>query len=206
VSLLKDAVPDIRNNPEVLAFLARFTDLGFLSLVIFIAVGALLTVVVQSSSAAMAITLAMTYSGWIDYPTAAAIVLGENIGTTVTAYLASLNATANAKRAARAHFLFNIFGVAWMIVIIGPFLEFVDVIVPAMFHTLFNVINTLVCIGFIPFFERVVRRMVKDDPVSDPRQYHLTYVRGGFQGPLRVLCCPLQRSEPGGAEAAAGVR
>jgi phosphate:Na+ symporter len=101
LSLPKDAVPDIRSNPEVLAFLARYTDLGFLSLMIFMAVGALLTVIVQSSSAAMAITLAMSCSGWIDFATAAAIVLGEDIGTTVTTYLAALDTTANARRAAR---------------------------------------------------------------------------------------------------------
>lgn len=167
LSLLKDAVPDIRNNPEVLRFLANYTDLGFLSFLLFVLVGTLLTVVVQSSSAAMAITLTMTFNGWIDYPTAAAIVLGENIGTTVTAYIASLNSGTNAKRAARAHTFFNLFGVLWMALLFNPALALVDALVPgsiasrtdiashlAMFHTLFNLTNTAICIGFVPLFEK----------------------------------------------------
>jgi len=199
LSLLKDSVPDIRNNPEVLEFLAHYTDLGFLSYVIFIVVGAILTVVVQSSSAAMAITLTMTFSGWIDYQTAAAIVLGENIGTTVTAYLASLNAGANAKRAARAHLLFNLFGVFWISFFFVPVLAGIDAIVPgsitsradiashlAMFHTLFNVANTAVCIGFVPLIERAVQRLVPEDTGIDPRQYRLHYVRGGFQDTVEL--------------------
>src|SRR6056297_889024 len=148
----------------MLEFITHFTDLGFLSFVIFVIFGTLLTVVVQSSSAAMAITLTMTFNGWIDYPTAAAIVLGENIGTTVTAYIASLNAGANARRAARAHTFFNLFGVLWMAALYQPVLALVDTIVPgsiasrtdiaahlAMFHTLFNITNTAICIGFVPF-------------------------------------------------------
>jgi phosphate:Na+ symporter len=194
LSLLKDAVPDIRSNPEILRFLANYTDLGFLSFLLFIAVGTILTVVVQSSSAAMAITLTMTFNGWIDYPTAAAIVLGENIGTTVTAYLASLNAGANAKRAARAHTFFNLFGVLWMAFVFYPALGFVDALVPgsiasrtdiaahlAMFHTLFNVTNTAICIGFVPFFEKLVHRMVPEAAVEDAKSYRLPYVRSGLQ-------------------------
>lgn len=194
LSLLKDAVPDIRNNPEILQFLANYTDLGFLSFLLFVVVGTVLTVVVQSSSAAMAITLTMTFNGWIDYPTAAAIVLGENIGTTVTAYLASLNSGANAKRAARAHTFFNLFGVLWMAALFQPALALVDAIVPgsiasrtdiashlAMFHTLFNVTNTAICIGFVPFFEKLVYRMVPESAVEDARSYRLPYVRTGLQ-------------------------
>lgn len=194
LSLLKDAVPDIRNNPEVLTFLTHYTDLGFLSFLLFVVVGTVLTIAVQSSSAAMAITLTMTFSGWIDYQTAAAIVLGENIGTTVTAALAALNAGANAKRAARAHLVFNIFGVIWMAMIFVPMLGFIDRIVPgaitdrsaiaahlAMFHTVFNLLNTVICIGFVPRIERFVRRLVPDDDEGDPTEYHLPYVRSGFQ-------------------------
>lgn len=194
LSLLKDAVPDIRNNPEVLRFLANYTDLGFLSFLLFVLVGTLLTVVVQSSSAAMAITLTMTFNGWIDYPTAAAIVLGENIGTTVTAYIASLNSGANAKRAARAHTFFNLFGVLWMAILFNPALALVDALVPgsiasrtdiashlAMFHTLFNITNTAICIGFVPFFEKLVYRMVPERAVEDAKSYRLPYVRTGLQ-------------------------
>lgn len=199
LSLLKDAVPDIRNNPEILSFLARYTDLGFLSFLLFIAVGTVLTVAVQSSSAAMAITLTMTFSGWIDYPTAAAIILGENIGTTVTAYMASINAGANAKRAARAHLMFNLLGVTWMAAVFTPMLGLIDAIVPgsiadpneiaghlAMFHTVFNVTNTLLFIGFVPVFERLVHRMVADDIRDNAEAYHLPYVRGGFQDAVEL--------------------
>jgi len=199
LSLLKDAVPDIRNNPEVLSFLARYTDLGFLSFILFIGVGTVLTVAVQSSSAAMAITLTMTFSGWIDYPTAAAIILGENIGTTVTAYMASINAGANAKRAARAHLMFNLLGVTWMAIVFNPMLGLIDAIVPgsiadpneiashlAMFHTVFNIANTVLFIGFVPVFERLVHRMVPDDIRDNAEAYHLPYVRGGFQDAVEL--------------------
>ena len=108
LKFLKSSVPDIKNNPEVLQFLSNYTDLGMISLLIFIVVGVILTIVVQSSSAAMTITITMAYSGWIDFPTACALVLGENIGTTITAYLASLNANYHAKRTARAHMIFNV--------------------------------------------------------------------------------------------------
>jgi phosphate:Na+ symporter len=194
LSLLKDSVPDIRSNPEILEFLSHYTDLGFLSFIIFIVAGAILTIVVQSSSAAMAITLTMAFSGWIDYPTAAAVVLGENIGTTVTAYLASLDASANAKRAARAHTIFNLIGVIWISLVFRPFLGFVDQLVPgastsraalttqlAMFHTLFNVANTLVCIGFVPLLERAVRAIVPEGREVAPAEYRFPYMNVGFQ-------------------------
>ncbi len=194
LGLLKDAVPDIRENPEILSFLARFTGRGVLSFVVFVAAGTIITVIVQSSSAAMAITLTMTFTGWIDYPTAAAIILGENIGTTVTAYLASLNSGVTARRAARAHTLFNLFGVFWIAFLFQPFLSLVDIIVPgevtgriaitahlAMFHTLFNVVNTIICIAFVPQFERVVQAMVREKPSDRPGAYRFSYKRGGIQ-------------------------
>ena len=206
LSLLKDAVPDIRGNPEILRFLADYTNLGFGSFVIFVVVGTVLTITVQSSSAAMAITLTMTYSGWIDYYTAAAIVLGENIGTTVTAYLASLNGGVNAKRAARAHLLFNLFGVLWMAFVFRPVLGMVDGIVPgdvshpteiaahlAMFHTLFNVTNTVLCIGFVPVLERVVKRLVPDRELSAEQPYRLHYIRGGFQDAVELNLITVRR-------------
>ncbi len=192
LSLLKDSVPDIRSNPEVLQFLSKYTDLGFLSFLIFVAAGTALTVVVQSSSAAMAITIAMAYSGWIDFPTAAAIVLGENIGTTVTAYLASLNGNVNARRAARAHLIFNLFGVFWIAFLFRPFLSLVDWIIPgaadaegipthlALFHTLFNVTNTLVCVGFVKQFAQVTTRLVRARKSEKPAA-HLKYIHAGIQ-------------------------
>ena len=194
LGLLKDSVPDIRENPQVLEFLTNFTGLRFASFLVFVFAGTILTIIVQSSSAAMAITLTMTFSGWIDYPTAAAIILGENIGTTVTAYIAALNAGPNARRAARAHTLFNIFGVLWMAILFQPFLRFVDVIVPgeitgriettahlAMFHSLFNIVNTILCIGFVKRIERLVNRLVKERATDATKTYHFSYVKSQLQ-------------------------
>jgi phosphate:Na+ symporter len=130
LQFLKGSVPEIRDNPEVLHFLSRYTDMGLLSFLIFVCAGTVLTVVVQSSSAAMAITLTMAYAGWIDFPTAAAIVLGENIGTTVTAFVASIGTSVNARRAARVHLLFNVAGVLWMAAAFNPFLRLVELLVP----------------------------------------------------------------------------
>ncbi|THB67980.1 MAG: Na/Pi cotransporter family protein [Spirochaetaceae bacterium] len=189
---LKDGVPDIRQHPEVLEIIASFTGHGIFSLLLFVIIGALITVVMQSSSAAMAVTLTMAYSGWIDYPTAAAIVLGENIGTTFTAFLASLGTDVNARRASRAHTLFNIFGVLWMLILFRPFLMLVDAIVPgqmlggsdptllpahlAAFHTLFNITNSLVFVGWIPWFAKLVQKLVPDKDGDTAEEYSLAYL------------------------------
>ena len=126
LDLLKDSVPDIKNNPGILAFLNNYTDLGFLSILIFALIGTILTIVVQSSSASTAITLIMLAEGWIDFPIAAAMILGENIGTTITANIAALVGNIHAKRAARFHSMFNLIGVAWMLILFYPFLNFID--------------------------------------------------------------------------------
>lgn len=123
LEFLKDSVPDLQSNPEVLEFLSQYTDKGLLSTLIFIGVGTIITIVVQSSSAAMALTLVMCYQGWIPFQLAAAMIMGENIGTTITANLAALVANVHAKRAARAHFLFNVFGVIWMIIAFPLFIS-----------------------------------------------------------------------------------
>ncbi|MBT5812840.1 MAG: Na/Pi cotransporter family protein [Opitutales bacterium] len=187
LSLLKKAVPDIKSNPEALEWISSLGNYGFGSIIIFIFVGVVLTVVVQSSSVAGAITLTMAYKGWIDYPQAAAIILGENIGTTITAYLASITANTAAKRAARAHFMFNIIGVIWMLALFVPFTNLVDLLMPgdpeftiidadgvsskpslpnhmAMFHTLFNLVNIGMLIAFVPKIAQFVEWMIKDKP------------------------------------------
>jgi phosphate:Na+ symporter len=173
---LKDSVPDIRNSPEALQFIQNYTGRGVLSVLFFFTFGTILTIVVQSSSVAGAITITMAYKGWIDYPSAAAIILGENVGTTITANIAALGANFNAKRAARAHFVFNIVGVIWAIALFGPFSRLVDAIMPgdsadpasipqhmAAFHTLFNLCNILLLIGFVPHLARLVERLVKPE-------------------------------------------
>lgn len=184
---LKDAVPDIKNNPEVLEFIKDYTGHGLASTPIFLGFGILLTIIVQSSSVAGAITLTMAYKGWIDFPTACAITLGENIGTTITANLAALGGNVQAKRAARVHFIFNVIGVVWAIALFHPFVNFVQDLVPAdatdpvhmplhmaAFHSLFNVLNTALLIGFVPQLARLAERLVKDRPAK-PARDHMDY-------------------------------
>ncbi len=172
---LKDSVPDIRNHPEVLDFVRDYSGHGMGSVLLFIGIGLLLTIIVQSSSVAGAITITMAYKGWIDYHSAAAIVLGENIGTTITANLAAIGGSTAAKRAARAHTVFNLIGVCWMLVIFEPFADFINRVVPgdaaqpehiainlAAFHSLFNLINIVALVAFIPQLERLVIWLVPD--------------------------------------------
>lgn len=126
LTFLKDSVPDIQSSPEVLSFLKEYSDMGYGSVLLFFLVGALLTIIVQSSSATVAITLIMCSKGWISFDVAAAMVLGENLGTTVTANLAALSGNVSARRAALAHFVFNMFGVIWMLIVFFPFIRFIS--------------------------------------------------------------------------------
>ena len=126
---LKDSVPDLQSNPQILAFLQNYTSMGYTSLLIFLGIGSLLTVIVQSSSATVAITLIMCTKGWIPFDMAAAMILGENIGTTITANIAAIPANASAKRAAIAHLMFNVFGVLWVMALFYPFTQMVSWIV-----------------------------------------------------------------------------
>lgn len=126
---LKDSMPDLQNNPEVLAFVSNFSSFGFLSILIFLIIGTVLTIIVQSSSATVAITLIMCSRGWIEFESAAAMIMGENIGTTITANLAAFSANISAKRAAFAHLMFNVMGVVWMLFIFKFFVGMVGSIV-----------------------------------------------------------------------------
>lgn len=131
LDFLKGAMPDLQNNPEVLAFVQNFTGMGILSTLFFLLVGTVLTIIVQSSSATVALTLIMAVQGWIDFPSAAAMIMGENIGTTITANLAAIPANLSAKRTAFAHFIFNVLGVIWMLFLFKYFVQLVDNIVPS---------------------------------------------------------------------------
>ena len=117
LSYLKANAPDLNANPEMLAFVQNYTDMGFFSIILFLLIGTILTMIVQASAATMAITLIMCANGWISLELGAALVLGENIGTTITANLAALTANTQAKRAALAHFVFNVFGVIWVLIV-----------------------------------------------------------------------------------------
>jgi len=194
LNFLKKSVPNIKENPEILEFLSNYTELGFLSLIIFVFVGVILTIVVQSSSAAMTITITMAFNGWVDFPTACALVLGENIGTTITAYLASLNANYHAKRTARAHMIFNVFGVIWMLIVFHWFIQWVDYLAPgdslsadnipihlSLFHTMFNIINVLVLIWFVPQIASIVRKIVPPKKDEKKTEYKLEYLSANVQ-------------------------
>lgn len=125
LSFMKSSVPDLESHPEVLSFIARWTDLGFWSVLIFLAFGTLLTLILQSSSATVALTLIMLNMGWIPFEMAAAMVMGENIGTTITANIAAAIGNVQSKRAALAHTMFNVFGVIWALIFFRPFLAFI---------------------------------------------------------------------------------
>lgn len=192
LQFLKEAMPDLKNNPEMLSFLAQYTDLGFLSILLFLLIGTILTIVIQSSSATMALTLIMTAQGWIPFELAAAMVLGENVGTTITANLAAIVANYQAKRTARAHLIFNLIGVLWMLILFYPFLKFVSwlsqylgsgspyvdaMAIPvaiSLFHTTFNILNTFLLVWFInpivKLVEKVVpERLLPEKEIDEPK-------------------------------------
>ena len=205
LSELKASVPDVKNNPEILNFLAGFADISFLSRLMFVFVGTILTIVVQSSTAAMALTLVLCSTGVIPFEVAAAMVLGENIGTTITAELASLVGNVHAKRSARIHSMFNIIGVTWMLILMPYALDIVEYIsmnyfgsispytavdgwgdsmspVPialSIFHTGFNLLNVLMLIWFVPALVRVAERTVKSQGDMD-EEFHLEHIGGGL--------------------------
>ena len=119
-------MPNLQDNPEIFTFLQEYADMGYASYILFVLIGTILTILIQSSSATMALTLVMCANGWISFEIAASMVLGENIGTTVTANLAAMVANTTAKRAAFAHFVFNVFGVIWVLSIFPFFLRWIE--------------------------------------------------------------------------------
>ncbi|MBR3950754.1 MAG: Na/Pi cotransporter family protein [Bacteroidaceae bacterium] len=129
MEFMKESVPNLQENPAALEFLNNYTNMGYGSVLLFLLIGSILTIIMQSSSATMAITLIMCSQGWISFEIAAAMVLGENIGTTITANMAALSANVSAKRAAFAHFLFNMFGVCWMLIFFFPFTRMIIALV-----------------------------------------------------------------------------
>ena len=185
LNFLQENMPNIHENPEILNFLHNYTDMGYGSYILFMLIGTALTILIQSSSATMALTLVMCANGWIGFDIAASMVLGENIGTTITANLAAMVANTTAKRAAFAHFLFNVFGVLWVLaifpiflgwvaklsIILGignPFTEVGSVPVAlSLFHTCFNVANVFLLIWFTKVIARLVTRMIKSKESAD---------------------------------------
>ena len=194
LQILKANAPDLGANPEMLAFVQNYTDMGFFSIILFLFIGAILTMIVQASAATMAITLIMCANGWIDYHLGVALVLGENIGTTITANLAALTGNTQARRAALAHLVFNVFGVMWVLVLFYPFTNAVSWFVThvmkvsdpavavsfklAAFHTAFNISNTFIMIWFVSLIEKTVCTLIK--PKVEDEEYRLRYITGGM--------------------------
>ena len=217
LSLMKNSVPDLSSTPEVLSFIQGWQGHGFGSVMIFLAFGTVLTLVLQSSSATMALTLIMLNMGWIRFDMACAMVLGENIGTTITANIAAAVGNTSAKRAALAHTVFNVFGVIWALISFPYFLKFIGFLTEAIFnipdpagadfsvvvekaadgtpiqtdsqtsalyglsmlHTLFNTINTLILIWFIPFIEKLVCMVIKGSQNKEENTFRLKYIEAG---------------------------
>lgn len=208
LSFMKESVPDLGETPQVLDFVRAWSSHGFGSVLIFLAFGTVLTLVLQSSSATMAITLIMLSMGWIPFNMACAMVLGENIGTTITANIAASVGNTQAKRAAMSHTIFNLFGVIWALILFKPFLALVGAIIelfglpnPAaegfvvsdptsadgtaalyglsMLHTLFNTINTLILVWFIKYIERAVTYIIKTPKNKENEAFRLKYISAG---------------------------
>ncbi len=178
---MKEAVEglDLANSEGFRSVIAYLADKGFVGIILLVMVGTLVTIVIQSSSAAMALTLSLCGTMGLPFEMAAAIILGENIGTTITANLAAIVGNVHAKRAARAHFIFNVFGVIWMLVFFGLFTKAIGSIMEhttwgspftnsndesiryslSLFHTTFNIINTLVLVWFVAIIEKAVIRI-----------------------------------------------
>ena len=208
LSFMKESVPDLNETPQVLEFVRSWAGHGFASVLIFLVFGTVLTLVLQSSSATMAITLIMLSMGFIPFNMACAMVLGENIGTTITANIAASVGNTQAKRAAMSHTIFNVFGVIWALIFFRPFLALVGSIIemfglpnPAaegfavsgqntpdataalyglsMLHTLFNTINTLILVWFTKFIEKIVVWMLKTPKNQESEAFRLKYISAG---------------------------
>ena len=196
LELLKNGVPDVKGSVDQMSFLNDLSNHGVFSVILFVVIGTIVTVVVQSSSAAMAVTILLCERGIIPFEMAAGMVLGENIGTTITANLAAIVGNVHAKRAARAHFVFNVFGVLWMVFIFNTYIGWIDDLVSinylspienqasrpialAYFHTGFNIINVLLLVWFVPHIARLVTRLVPSRGVKD-EEFHLDYIHAGI--------------------------
>ena len=209
LSFMKESVPDLSETPEVLNFVSSWASHGFWSVLLFLVFGTVLTLILQSSSATMAITLIMLSMGWIPFDMACAMVLGENIGTTITANIAAAVGNTQAKRAALSHTIFNLFGVIWALILFRPFLNLVGYITESLFglpnpasdglcvtestsaegtaalyglsmlHTLFNVINTLILVWFTKWIAKAVCWIIRTPKNQEKEPFKLKYISAG---------------------------
>ena len=209
LSFMKDSVPDLRETPQVLEFVTSWAAHGFGSVLLFLAFGTILTLILQSSSATMAITLIMLSMGWIPFEMACAMVLGENIGTTITANIAASVGNTQAKRAAMSHTIFNVFGVIWALIFYKPFLQLVGTITDHLFglpnpaadgfvvtdstsaegtaalyglsmlHTLFNLTNTVLLVWFTKWIAKAVSWIIPAPKNQEKEVFRLKYISAG---------------------------
>ncbi len=206
LSFMKSSAGTLLSNKDAMVtFFSHFTEFGFWSDIIFLLAGTILTIVLQASSATMAITMLLATSGLIDFELACAMVLGENIGTTITANMAASVGNTAAKRAALAHTLFNIFGVIWMLIVFKPFLKLVGIVMEAvgfgnpltvdltaeesgatllygisMLHTLFNITNTMILIWFSGTIVKIVTNLIKTPVNPEEDSFRLRYIDAGI--------------------------
>lgn len=203
LQFLQGTMPDLSQTPAILETMHSWSNQGFGSILIFILVGAALTMLIRASSAVMAITLIMTANGWMGFDIAVAIIMGQNIGTTLTANIAAMEANASGKKAARAHFVFNMVGTILTLLVLYPELNLIAYMAEGMsgevatfdyrllpvnlvplaitiFHTFFNVINTFILAFFIPQFIKVVNWMVKTSAEESDDEFRLRFISGGF--------------------------
>lgn len=206
LGLISDNVPTL--SPEQLEFLAGYSSKGFLSVLLFVFVGLVVTMIIQSSSATFAIVMVMALKGWIPFEMACAMVLGSNIGTTVTPILASLGANITAKKAATVHFLFNFFGSIWTVILFYPFCSLIEWITAAcgqgnpgqamasfgtigayevavsfglsIFHTVFNIINLGVMIWFPNLFVKICDLLIRPSRKNEEEEFQLKYISRGL--------------------------
>ena len=187
---------DLEHNETVVSFFASFDTNSYLTIFAFLAIGTIITCIVQSSAAVMAITILLCSTGVLPIYLGVALVMGENIGTTATANLAALGANTQARRAALAHLLFNAIGVIWVLCVFYPFVDMVCgfvgydpstagqterlPVVLALFHTCFNVTNTALLIGLVPQLERMVCWLLPDKPQPEPEELHLKYIESSL--------------------------
>ncbi|MDR2178155.1 MAG: Na/Pi cotransporter family protein [Treponema sp.] len=186
LDLLTQSLPQL--SPQALSFTGSLSGLGVVSILLGTGLGLVITLITHSSGASTAIILTMAHEGMIGFSLAAAMILGANIGTTIDAALASIGARTAARQAAMVHILFNVIGTVWALALFRPLVFLVDLITPgtgvtahlAMFHTIFNVTNTLLFFPFVEPFARLVRFLIKEDPAKAPPHYRLVYQSGAI--------------------------
>lgn len=197
LDFMKANVPDIKSNPEILEFITEFNSYGFGSVLIFVLIGSVLTMIIQSSSAVVALTIVMCYQGWLSFELAAAMVLGDNIGTTITANISAIVANRIAKQAAIIHLIFNVFGVMLFLPFLFPLLELINSVsvslgnesayesvqgIPvalSIFHSFFNIANTSIFIWFVPQLVKIAETILPVNSEED-EVFHLQYIKFGM--------------------------